>query len=628
MLIKSLSARDFRKYKELKVDNIPENGVISVSGANESGKTSIGEVICFALFNRTFVLDEKNISKLVRWGKDSSKVGLSFLDDDGQEYQLERQIDKDGTMSVSLQSLEKNAVVINGKDNVKKALEAIIAFDYAAFSSSFYLGQRELTAPDPNSFTIKQMAGIGDFSRISDELITATEENKETLQEVEPQHAELQTQIDEINLDETWLPELVEADETLEAEQRQKTSLVEKLKQDVDAYGENEKPFKTARRLRGFFGLLSWLLLPIMLITWIVWGVLKYSPETIFKLSSALSAETLSSFSVWADSWLLPTAIGSLVFFLISYFIKRFSFLKMRSLNETSHAFSHNLDEAHQHVTTEVETLLPERVVQLVQSRNDKDVLHTLPPREQFSNIGQLVGSTENYQAETEELTAAVGRIEDVLQKQDVEIKQHSENLQADIRSEKERSESAGELRVQLKRFEKVMKACNHNINVQNTGVEMLKRSAQESIDSFNTNIAKISARTLPKFTEGRYHKLKIDEDLDVQVFSDDKEGYMDFDEISSGTQRQIMLALRMAMSEELAKNSGNEKQFIFLDEPFAFFDQWRTKATLKALPDVSDVITQVWVVAQEFPENAGIDMIIDCPIDSDTLVIQPRKRS
>ena len=622
MLIKSLFAYDFRKYKELKIDNIPENGVISVSGANESGKTSMGEVICFALFNRTFALDEKNIRKLVRWGQDDAKVGLTFLDDDGESYIIKREIKKSGAMSVSLQNTKKDAIVINGEENVKQALEAIIAFDYAAFSSSFYLGQRELTTPDPNSFTIKQMAGIGDFARISDELVTATNENKATLQEVEPQHAELQTQIDAINLDETWLPELVEADEALEAEQRQKAGLMGKLKQDIDSYAGNSGPFKMAKRLRGLFGFLALLLLPILLIAWAVWGILKYSPETILKLSNIVSAETLSTFSVWADSWLLTTAIGSLVAFLISYLIKRASSSKMRDLNETSSEFSRNLNEAHQHVTTEVDTLLPERVVQLVQQRNDKDSLLVLPPREQFSNIGQLVDTTEDYHADTEELVAAVGRIEDVLQKQDTEIKQHSKNLQADIVSEKERSEAAGGLRVELKQFEKVIKACEHNIKVQDTGVGMLKRSAKESIESFNNNIAKISARTLPKFTEGRYHKLKIDEDLDVQVFSDNKEGYMDFDEISSGTQRQIMLALRMAMSEELAKNSGNDKQFIFLDEPFAFFDQWRTKASLKALPEVSDVITQVWVVAQEFPDDSGIDLIIDCPIDSDILVV------
>jgi len=121
MLIKSLFAYDFRKYKELKVDNIPENGVISVSGANESGKTSMGEVICFALFNRTFALDEKNIRKLVRWGQDDAKVGLTFLDDDGESYIIKREIKKSGAMSVSLQNTKKDAVVINGEENVKQA---------------------------------------------------------------------------------------------------------------------------------------------------------------------------------------------------------------------------------------------------------------------------------------------------------------------------------------------------------------------------------------------------------------------------------------------------------------------------------------------------------------------------
>jgi exonuclease SbcC len=194
--------------------------------------------------------------------------------------------------------------------------------------------------------------------------------------------------------------------------------------------------------------------------------------------------------------------------------------------------------------------------------------------------------------------------------------------LEADIAAEKERSDAAGELRTRLMRLKKVIGVCEHNIKVQDTSLQMLKRAAEESINAFNNNIAKSSARTLPKFTEGRYHKVKIDEDLNVQVFSDEKEGYMDFDEISSGTQRQIMLALRMAMSAELAKNTGNEKQFIFLDEPFAFFDQWRTKSTLKALPDVSDVITQVWVVAQEFPEDSALNKTIECPLDEEILSV------
>jgi len=173
-----------------------------------------------------------------------------------------------------------------------------------------------------------------------------------------------------------------------------------------------------------------------------------------------------------------------------------------------------------------------------------------------------------------------------------------------------------------VKKLSSLVAKCERNIEVNNISVGLLQRAAVSSIGLFNKNIAEISANTLPKFTEGRYSEVSIAEDLSVKVYSDDKKGYMDFDEISSGTQRQIMLALRMAMSEELAINTGNKEQFIFLDEPFAFFDQERTQSTLKALPDVSKVITQVWVVAQEFPTNVKVDKAIVCPLESAELLV------
>lgn len=671
MLIKSLKALDFRKYSDLSINDIPEKGVISVSGANESGKTSIGEAICFALFGRTFVLDEENIIKLIRWGKDRAEVSLLFVGSDDQEYRLTRTISKssgklvdantdtdaekdiannnqavqeaihqkDGSDAVTTVMLEKisastssntnantnekdeSGMFFSGTQQVAEALGAVIGFDYSAFANSFYLVQRELTAPDPNSHTIKQMAGIGDYARISDDLINDQKETIETLQEVNPQCAELEAQISEINLDETWLPELIEGAETLESEQRDKARLLEALDDGVESYANNIRPFKSAQRIRSFFGFLSVLLLPLVILSWVLWGLLRYSPETLMNLFAGNFADLLSGFSQWANHWLLPTAIILSLLLLLGFFLRFSTKRKMAQLNEIAGDFSRHLNTGYRHVTTEVETLLPERVVQMLQEKRPAaQTLLILPPREQFSNIGQLVEVSHDYQADSEEVRAAVRRIDDVLNKQNDEISHINESLQSDIQLEKERSDAAGELRSQLIRLQKVVKVCEHNIKVQNAGVEMLKRAANDSIDSFNANIARTSAKTLPKFTEGRYHKVKIDDDLNVQVFSDEKEGYMDFDEISSGTQRQIMLALRMAMSEELARNTGNEKQFIFLDEPFAFFDQWRTRATLSALPEVSEVISQVWVVAQEFPEDSGVDKTIECPLDEEVL--------
>ncbi len=55
----------------------------------------------------------------------------------------------------------------------------------------------------------------------------------------------------------------------------------------------------------------------------------------------------------------------------------------------------------------------------------------------------------------------------------------------------------------------------------------------------------------------------------------------MDLAEISSGTQRQMMLALRLALSRELINRAVKLRQFLFLDEPFAFFDDERTRSAL-----------------------------------------------
>ena len=67
MLIKSIDARDFRKYSELVVNDIPESGVITIAGSNESGKTSIGEAICFALVQDRPALPQIHLSYAKEW---------------------------------------------------------------------------------------------------------------------------------------------------------------------------------------------------------------------------------------------------------------------------------------------------------------------------------------------------------------------------------------------------------------------------------------------------------------------------------------------------------------------------------------------------------------------------------
>ena len=129
-------------------------------------------------------------------------------------------------------------------------------------------------------------------------------------------------------------------------------------------------------------------------------------------------------------------------------------------------------------------------------------------------------------------------------------------------------------------------------------------------------------ARVLPALTEGRYQYLQIgDDDLAVRVFSSEKQDFVAFEEISGGTQRQIELATRIALSEALVRNTTGGRQFLFLDEPFAFFDRVRTQASMQALPKLSDQLPQIWIAAQEPPQGVRPDVHLELTLGTTTLI-------
>lgn len=630
MLIKSIDAKNFRKYETLTINDLPETGVITIAGSNESGKTSIGEAICFALFGRTFFLDEKNLKKVIRWGTEISEVSLIFKTGDGDIFSLWRSVDRNGEIKVKLSKTNSDVDIIGfdtpleDPEKVRQALSRVLGFDYDAFSNSYYLAQRELTSPDPHSYSIKQMAGISAYSEITDSLDLSNQKQAETIEELTPQAEETQAKLDEIDLDETWLPELIEAEETLGAEQQGRQSLVGRLKEDDESYTSNFTSFHGAKKSAGFFAFLSKFAFLATAILWALWILNTYFPEILIEfLANNFGDSTLTSFSTFAEQTLLPAAIITLVITVFSWLMRKNAKAKMQSLNTEAAGLSSILSEGHAYVTSLAESLMPERVVQLLHERDSEpSTLQILPPREKFNNLTSLITDASDYKADPEEMLAATTSLSETLTTQDKEISGLSANILGDISEEKIRSDKAGNLRVTLQNLFKVIDKCNYTIETQDIAIGIMQRSATNSIDKFNQNISDVSATTLPNFTQDRYSKIKIADDFSVQIYSDEKNDYMDFDEISSGTQRQVMLALRIAMSEQLSLNTGNEEQFIFLDEPFAFFDQSRTNATLSSLPDVSDVINQIWISAQEFPDDVEVAMKIECPSDQSVLIM------
>jgi exonuclease SbcC len=611
MLIRSLRLINFKKYSNVVFDDLPEQGVIKVGGKNESGKTSVGEAVCFALFGRTFSHPEKNAKHLIHWDKTDMTVVLVLIDDDNIAFEITRTMNGNGLSSICIIRLPDQQTLTGTLKGSEEIIHNLLGYNYAAFIDSFCMLQHELTAPDINSDSIKQMAGIADYGVIADDLASERDKEKYSLDELKPRYAEKEHALKAIQLDESWLPELIDAKESLLVNQTDKQQLIIQLGEVNESYSDNWQRYNNASNKNTLFEALGVFFLPLMIGAWIVWGAFQFFPEMIPRwLPDNTSAYHASAFIAWVQRWMFPFAMGAVLFYGISLFFNWLEDSKIKVLKDQANDMSTILQQGHQEVTNETNSIVPARVATLLpheEVKREGMLTLAIPPSDKFNYIPELRETITSYHPEPPEIRLAIENLRDSLYHQGEEIVQCLLTLNKDIQTEKERSDNAGQLRAALQKISQAKHQHEHNIIIRDYSIKMVQRVASQLVDLFNQSIIEFSADVLPHFTANAYSQLKINDDFSVEVFSDKKQSYMLYDEMSSGTQRQIMLALRIGMSEQLAKNTNNKKHFIFLDEPFAFFDQQRTVSTLKALPNVSNIMTQIWVTSQEFPEETSV---------------------
>ena len=603
MILTDIRAENFLKYRRLDLADLPRRGIITIDGANESGKSSVGEAICFALFGRTFSLNPGELQKLIRWGASACSITLRFIAGDDTHYQITRMLDRDGNHGVLLSLAgAEDTPLARGIREVDEAVYDILGYGYDEFIESFYLAQRETIAPHPHSQAVKSMAGLTTLEYVAYEHEEEIEQEREAIDRLQREIGELDEELKVLALDPLALGELESERHALRANENLLQEKQESLGEMFTGYREMLPKRYAARKARRRARLLRFISLLLVVLAALAWGALARLPGHALSLRLQQLLETnLPQWQGQYQAGLLYLAAGFGVLFLLFWVRVVVKQSQVAEYEEQTGAFADQFEGA-----------------RLTASSQAGEAPAETDGAEALAGIASRIGSES---IPFSELEPVVEGLVERMEQQAKTLRQQAIRLRMAIEKEQDRCRQAGQL--QEIRRDLLQKIDQHEgrITLRRRALELLHGALRHLSQRFNRELGDSVRKTLPVFTDNNYEHLQIDDDLSVRVFSGQKRDFMDLDEISSGTQRQIMLAIRLALSQALIQRTGSGDQFVFLDEPFAFFDQERTRNALHSLPRLDPQISQIWIVAQDFPEGEAFDLSFSCSSEQLELV-------
>lgn len=759
MIIRSFHAENILKYKELKLDALPERGLIGISGPNEAGKTAIVEAICLALFGRTFSYEPDEVLKTMKWGAAKASAELVFSGADGNDYRVARYLNLEGHHSASLNRAGDDEVIAQGAQAVTRAVEEIVGFSFEQYVESFYLAQREITMPHASSGMVRGLLGIAELDRVADELQAEVDADRRHIDDLQSSIEDIDDQLGKLNVVDGELAELQDAlatrgEEARDAQRQvtvastrraqleelgsdfetqingilssdvdtrfrhwheradhlseQVTTLEEAclaaesetpgsdliawvggLRERVDAFAairaradqhaaeerewlgqqtdsepdddgdasDNDSddvaehhdvsyPAQRAhieRELAGLPGKRRWVrliaLLAMVVAVLVITARWLLAPEVSFPEGAQLAAQLRAWFPDWDPQTvknllvLRWTAGGALTIGLLLSLRGGALTRRIRRLRFERERLDAHAVEAREHIDliAEIDEQPMPKQVESLRALHDSDIDAALDAFEEGDGKAlidteamdawrePLADDRDMFREDMDALLDSYGAAVKQARQASDKAEQGQSEAESAVENEARRRAEAESLTARQGDLRGQLHEPRARIKLRKQGLEQIRGTCRRIYNDFNVQMRDYLVRIVPLFTEGRYRHLKIDDDFKVQVFSNDKNDFVELEELSSGTHRQLVLGVRLALSQAMVDSQSHGTQSMILDEPFAFFDRERIRQTLETLPTVSDEISQIWVISQEF-EGAKFDLHLACRRDSDVL--------
>lgn len=611
MIITGLKVENFRRFRSFQLDNLPTQGLLAVVGGNETGKSSLGDVILFGLFGRTESFPAEAAARLVHWGAAQATVSLR-LHHRGHDYHLLRSINKAGQTTAVLFSTEEERTLADTPELVSHHLQALLGYGYGAFMRSFHWGQEHNHKPQGDMENLRNIAGLQEQTTLGAQLGEENRLRQEHIDVTDAKRELAAADLAALYVDDTHLPRLQQVGGQLEEQQQSLLQLGQRLDKVAADYPASRQRFQRASQAgqRTSFWTRWGLVIFILALLSGVFLLLAPIPNTTLGLDD--QARTF-----WGNNAIRLAAAAALSTAVLLVYGWYVDMRHLRPLQQRSRQWMQTLQQGYDASTLPVSRWLVAESTDYLLDKHQDMPAHSVEHPDLEAVPGWIQGIGD-YATRTEELVSAVEILNSGMNSRSQELGRYQQMLKADISDEQGRRTQRDRLQAALDEYDDVLEKERRDNVVYATAIELLQRDASHATQRFNALVKEHCPALLKRFTQGHYESLEIGPDFSFRVLSREKGDFLDFNEISAGTQRQLALAMQLALASALADATQADKHLLFLDEPFAFFDPERAFTTLQSLDDASKgKISQIWLTAQTRPQGVRLAQVIECLPDA-----------
>lgn len=144
MIVAAIEIENYKQYGGLHTIDFPQQGMVAITGPNGAGKTTLFEAIEWCLYGpRTIPL----LTIPPRDGVGATRVRLTLEDPhDGRRYVVFRELRNGATRAEAYSEDQPDQAIVQGpRDVTEYVARQLIGLPHAAFVSTFFTRQKELT---------------------------------------------------------------------------------------------------------------------------------------------------------------------------------------------------------------------------------------------------------------------------------------------------------------------------------------------------------------------------------------------------------------------------------------------------------------------------------------------------